>query len=375
MVPLAVGLLAVAAVAALSSAGATERGFRPEERVLRLHDLPPGYMVGDDSGCGVGTENAPPRLAKVVVRTLPEACVFEYERRYSVSGMGPDPELVRSLALIAPDRRGAEEGVAVARELLEYELGGDLTRVPTTLSVGEDTRLFHDRDALVGGTLGHDATALLWRDGRFLAAIYAAGETEAENDAAAVRLADVQKLRLADPTPYTEAERDDTMVPIEDPNLRFPVYWLGETFRPGGSLPSSPVLYAAVSPGRPMEQIELAYSWVLLASWSRRDWRHYSRSPVGRLIWTWHCTRSERVDLPDGRAEIFAGYSKDYANCPRRPPTNYIAHAYIDQTVITVNIPIGLLGTAPEFGPFESTRGMKAVVRALRQRPTPQPPP
>src|SRR4029453_817285 len=41
---------------------------------LRLSDLGPGYTIGDDSGCGIGTENAPENLRQAVITHLPENC-------------------------------------------------------------------------------------------------------------------------------------------------------------------------------------------------------------------------------------------------------------------------------------------------------------
>lgn len=48
--------------------------------MLRLTDLGTGYTIGDDTGCGIGTENAPDNLAQAVIAHLPESCSIEFQR-------------------------------------------------------------------------------------------------------------------------------------------------------------------------------------------------------------------------------------------------------------------------------------------------------
>jgi hypothetical protein len=51
--------------------------------MVRLSDLPPGYLV-DDPGCGLDLENAPPRLALIIRTHLPDRCVIDFFHRRGV---------------------------------------------------------------------------------------------------------------------------------------------------------------------------------------------------------------------------------------------------------------------------------------------------
>jgi hypothetical protein len=61
-----------------------------------------------------------------------------------------------------------------------------------------------------------------------------AGESTAANDREATRLARVQRAHMKRPTPYPPKERDDIVVPLENPAIELPIYWLGRSFDPGG---------------------------------------------------------------------------------------------------------------------------------------------
>jgi len=69
---------------------------------LRLSDVPKGFRIGDDGGCGgSGVEGASERLAAFVLEERPSGCIRELNFAYpSQSGV---PPLVQSEALVFDD--------------------------------------------------------------------------------------------------------------------------------------------------------------------------------------------------------------------------------------------------------------------------------
>jgi hypothetical protein len=86
---------------------------------------------------------------------------------------------------------------------------------------------------------------------------------------------------------------------------------------------------------------------------------------------TWRCTESIDIEIPGGHARVFAAHGRDFDVCPDRPPSLFFAFAYIDGTVTAANF-IGCRHCEQvPYGPYNSLRGMKEVVRGLRLRPEP----
>jgi hypothetical protein len=82
--------------------------------------------------------------------------------------------------------------------------------------------------------------------------------------------------------------------------------------------------------------------------------------------------RTTPVDLDDGRAVIYAGYGRRHLkSCPKRPPDDYWAIAYVGRMVVGVNLTLctGCLGASS--GPEASLAGMQAILGALQVRPKP----
>ena len=238
-------LLLVLAFGARSDAGAA--GKKPTESpqtqmVLRLHELPPEYEVGPDTGCfSLSADEGPKPLREFAAKYRPRTCEFEYQRLFQLPGETPDPPEVESFAVGAAGAGAAEAGLAIAPTLVTDFAGSPgMAAVPSPAHIGDATALLHGNHAFVGVRENQPAAAVVWRYGNTLAAIYVAGEpTAKDDDATALQLAAIQQQHVASPTPYTTAERDDSAVPFENPAIRLPVYWLGPTFRPGHGLPPS----------------------------------------------------------------------------------------------------------------------------------------
>lgn len=365
-----------AGIATTSGIAATGPRAPQTQMVLRLHELPSGYVLGGDVGCGVfGVEDAPQSVEEFATRYRPTTCEFEYERLYTPPGAEVGPALVESYVIGTDTAQGAGAGYAIAGEILKDDTGDlGLAEVPLSLRVGDQAKLFHTQHALVDGLERRPGSALFWRSGNTLAAIYVAGPPIAESDAAALRLAQLQQRHIEAPTPYTAAERDDTLVPLEDPAIPVPVYWLGATFTPGHGLPPAHLSEAffvkhhgEAPPG--MKGL-LEYDRIGdLTIYTRPGWKQRLRSSLGPLVRGWRCTSSRRIGVPGGRATIYSGYAKDFARCPGRAPDVFLAEVHLGHVVVGVNLPNCTFCVEPDRGPYASPSGLATVARSLQLRP------
>lgn len=363
-----------------------------EETALRLHDLPPGYQVGDDSGCGPwfpfgeGAEaegRLERRFQKWVIKHWPEGCYYQYEQIFKVPGLGPAPPLVETEALNTPSEATAAEGFDLYNALLNRSPEGRDRKTVTIGPSGVQAGLIRSRDAAVKGHKGEARSFLIWRHGRLISFLQASGLDPRRNDRAAIYFAAIQQRRLEAPTPYTEAEQDDSEVWLDDPGLKFPVYWVGNPFQASGPPVPLESAYAATEAlagrgGPPGQKFKLDYSPLEsngfdIGGWTRNGWKRFQRSGLGETNRAARCTRTTEVELARGRAVIFGAYDgKDLRPCPRRAPDRYYAIARIGRMVIGVNLGYCLsCGPGYDTGVYNTLRGMKAIVRALHVRPKP----
>jgi hypothetical protein len=170
--------------------------FPPESRdtaalLLRLSDVPRGYRVGDDTGCGIGAENAPTELAQVIVTYRPESCgiVFEHRRRWR--HVLSDVYVFRTL-------EGAAALFAARRQLLTYETGIDRLTERLETGVGEEARLLTTPDAFIEGPAGgrRPGAAVFWRRGRVLGSVLVAQRPLRHAKRLVRRLASRQDARI-----------------------------------------------------------------------------------------------------------------------------------------------------------------------------------
>jgi hypothetical protein len=349
-----------------------------EETVLRLHDLPPGYQIGYSS-CGPSSppEEASNRLirryAKWIVEHWPEGCDYQYEQVFRVPGLGPAPPQVETTTLNTPSEEAAANGFKLLNALLtRFWKEGDQGKVQIPPS-GVPARLFHAEIALNEGGKIRPGSFLFWRHGKLIGVVGAAGMNPRRNDQAALHFAQIQQQRMEAPTPYTEAERDDTEVWLDDPGLKFPVYWVGRRFAPGQGLPAADLLDAFSTERGELAgaKLRLDYIGFSLHIWTRQSWKQFQRSSFGKPKLNGPCARTTEVELERGRAVVYAGYGlRRQGACPRRPPVRHWAIARIGDVVIGVNLVICAFCERGE-DPYNSVRGMKAIVRALAVRPKP----
>jgi hypothetical protein len=372
-------------IALASARGDTGTREDPTERLLlRLHDLPPGFvnLLGfDDSDreflCEPLQPAEPPRkVASFIDRFSPEGCVGLYMRGYPVPG-AESPSLAGTGAMDTGSARAAAAGYAVAPQLLSDLTEEESKKLPAPETVGEATQLFHWRD--IPSFFDHEdqrGSFVVWRSGDIVAATFAAAETLAASDRLALDLARRQQVHIENPTPYTAAERYDTEVPLENSALDFPVYWLGRTFNPGHGLRPVRLLSAYVplqADGQPeAKSVNLDYSQDI--SLESLDQAHWSQAANGRKRWTWRCTVSREIELGEGgRAVLYGDYGRNLAKCPKRRPDHFSAVVRIGGMVTVIgrqSCRICFLGSDPE-GKYNSFRGLEAIVRGLQLRPQP----
>jgi hypothetical protein len=348
-----------------------------EETVLRLHDLPPGYRIGDDSSCGPlipaedrGTrDRAVKRFFRWVTRYWPEGCSYEYEQVFKVPKLGPAPPLVEAGTINTPSEAAAASGLGLIAPILDPAIRRDGTVAISPN--GPRALLLRSRDELVAGKKGRAVTYLLWRSGRLIASVEAAGASPRRNDRAALHFARIEQGRLRAPTPYTEAEQDDTEVPLDDPSLGFPVYWVGRSFEPGRGLPPTELEEAFTRYGIPGVKVELWYEAFTLSAWTTASWSKFAASRLGEINLHARCTRQEPFGLEHGSAIIYAGFDGRFRSCPARKPDRFYAVARVGGMVIGVGLSNCLKCPAGGYGPYGSRDAVVAILRALTVRPRP----
>jgi hypothetical protein len=364
------------------------RGPDPTWLILRLSDLPLGYLKfdlqeeqGERIYCSRLThpDDTPPRMGRFVDRFHPRGCLGAYYRLFSLPGEEPGPKLAATGVLPLQSAKAADAGWAIVPEMLGRLFGLVPTEVAAPEKVGSATRLFHSDDFPRYYRLGRRASVLVWRSGNTLAAIMAVGPSFEADDRAAAELARRQQAHIDKPTRYTLAERFDGEVPLEDPAVDIPVYWLGRNFRPGTGLPdnrlfdsgfseeATPETHEGFAEG-PYAPLNIRYGNIRLGIWTPQTWHVFTASKTSRAITAWKCTRTRTIPLAEGSATIYGGYKKNFRRCPEEEPKAFTAWVDIGGVKVVVNAPF-----APDFietvNPYGSFAGMEAIVRSLVPRP------
>lgn len=368
--------------------------------VLRLTDLPPGFLngylgegSGDDGLLCEPLERSPGKAGPVAAfarKYRPRGCMAAYVSYFKIPGERPVPPTIASGVMALGSAAAARNAWKLIPRLLSRAMWGapPPRRVKTNVKIGRKTRLFHTTQArfpyLFRGK--QRASFLVWQRGNTLATVAAAGASFELNDRAVAELAPRQQAHIRKPTRYTRTERFDAEVGFDDPAIDLPVYWLGRVFRPGDGLPPNR-LYTAYYLGEPVPEevldlpgepgasgeapyppLVVDYRNIDLEIWTPETWDVFAASRTSRAITAWKCTSTRTVALAEGSATIFGGYTEDYRRCPRKKPEAFTAWADLAGVKVVVNAP-----PAPDFietvNPYGSFRGMEAILRGLRLRP------
>jgi hypothetical protein len=358
--------------------------------LLRLHDLPLGYLLLDFAspesdplvGCARLVPADPrPRLAGFLERYSPRGCMAVYLRLFRVPGGVPAPMFVGTAASELGSVEAAKMGMTTARELIAHLTEDELPpELQPSATIGEETRLFHGRRHGVFFLGGEKNSILVWRWGSSIGLVVTGGSSFAATDSAAIELARRQQRHLEAPTPYTAAERDDTEVALEDPALEVPVYWLGRTFTPGNGLARLRLAEAFSSTRQdPREpRVSLLYTdrlsfdhaeTVELDAWTPRQWK--ARLRKKGLPFELHCEKARELDLPSGHAVVYTGLHPG-RRCDERAPKIHAAAVHLPGAVVTMETgEICDICVGAADGPYNSFKGMAAIARGLALRPKP----
>ena len=362
------------AFAGSTPASASSKGPLAEQMLLRLTELPPGYVFGENSFCApvrAFPESEQDELYAIERQYHPYVCHIEYERLFVLPEQATTVPIVTGFVVTTPAPEAARRLLGAAPELLENVLLEEdlVTAVPVS-TLGEESRLMRTLNARYRRRGSLPGSVLLWRQGDVLAGVYAAGATQARNDAAAETYARLQQAHVESPSAYRWGEANDVPVFLGNPYLRVPVYWLGRNFKPKGLEPSYFInAYGRreLEGGLPGEQLVTQYApGLYLHTWLPSGWKRFARTPLGRRQWSWRCTQSRRLPLARGRAVIYASYRRGFGDsCPKHPPHHFSAHVFLPGAVIAIGP--ALCGTCQgDLYGYESWRGMEAVVRGLR---------
>lgn len=377
-----------------STIAARHKQIRQPDLILRLHDLPPGYLnveLQEEQGERIfcsrlhHPRDTPPELARFVIRFHPKGCSGAYYRLFTVPDQPAGPVLAGTGVLEMSSDKAADAAWSIVPELLGRLMHNHQPHpLAVPEKIGSVAELFHTaqpRFYPFFRRVAPTAAFLVWRSGNTLAVVMAVGQSFAEDDQAAVELARRQQAHIRRPTRYTRAERFDGEVALDDPALETPAYWLGRNFRPGRELPDNR-LFESYFRGAPETEskegliegpgapLHIGYENIWLNTWTPATWSVFADSKTGKAITTWKCTRTRAISLPEGTATIFGGYDRNFARCPKRAPEAFTAWADIGGVKVVVNAP-----PAPDFietvNPYGSFKGMEATVRGLRLRPKP----
>ncbi|CCF83793.1 hypothetical protein [Nitrolancea hollandica] len=189
-----------------------------------------------------------------------------------------------------------------------------------------------------------------------------------------------------DPASIGYVERDPADQ-LRQTSWGIPVHWLGQHVDGTGELP--PLILGPVEvpnyPG-PAYKFSLNYHSatdpyrppvLTVEEWSIADWK--ANDTKGRTKmpprWETPCWEREELELPDGRATIYSGYTLETLhtpppdgtfsepNCPDQPHDQFIAQVELGPTLLFIQAPGA---SSVVRSPYDRREGMEAIVRALR---------
>jgi hypothetical protein len=167
---------------------------------------------------------------------------------------------VHSGAIVFDDEADARRGLELRDELISFITGESPRAVEELRDFGHDAVRFRN-----GGFDVPPGAGVIWRNGNMLAVVFAGGSGLRAEEAPEVALALVlkQQRRIEDPSRSPRDAVDDPELPLEDPALDAPVYWLSRAFDPGGEMP--PLTFSTAhtyggSGGEPSFTAEIDYA-------------------------------------------------------------------------------------------------------------------
>jgi hypothetical protein len=370
----------VALVASVPASATIPAAPYAQRLTLRLSDLGPGYVWPDGFcyGSVLAGEGMPWAVTRIYLRHRHLGCTAELMEAWAPAGTAPRPDAITSAAWVFRDAVGPDLLLQHARDVIAYATTDLWALTPLTPpAIGDEAVAFQGRATTVRASTHPSGAVVVWRSGRVLALVSAAG-ADTNVVAEATRLANVQQQRIEHPTPLLPTDNDDVEVRLDDPDLDTPVLWLGHDFLPGDRLPALTLALADVDDTPSvLGDLRLEYGrakppfvGVSLYVWRRSRWRNAAKTSFARLGWHERCVRSTRIPVEGGIAVIYAGHERRQARCGRRPD-RFFAHVFLRDVMVSVD-PI-ICTRCRKWGgsyedPYDSMAGMRAVVRGLHLR-------
>ncbi len=157
-----------------------------------------------------------------------------------------------------------------------------------------------------------------------------------------------------------------------------PVYWLGRRYEGEAGLPPLVLHQVEAAPQGDPYEFELEYRLVGRTYEPVRITLQELRPAIARRLLRplgGYCPKQEEVPLPTGRAIIYSAYSYDEGGplpvpakaereCRGKPSNRLVAHVDLGPAVVVVRA----IADGQEPNPYATVRGLKSIVRALRER-------
>lgn len=386
--------VALAGLVVLSSSDEAPEPVPLEQTLIRLSDLPAGYSIGDDSGCGALTpEGRPPALDAILGMNFPPVCSIELQRPHRDQG----PHSIVSAAVELPSVDTASQVMTVLPELGRRVIGTaiDLESEPYDFEDGAAIMEFRDVNTQEEGIV------LGWRSGGRINLISVAGDAQPDILTFTRGLADVQQKRAGKAEPLKPQDTDDRTVALDRSDLGVQVYWLGLDFAPAGL--TQMTLHEAFGPmpagSSPGNKVKIDYrradgdprpdAGIHLAIWLPGDWNAFVGTELGDLSTQPPCGEPQVIQLSDRRIEIHAPGPET----PRPPlaqpqvgtppqdsssgnpvsaaevacPRNYVGLVSFSDAIVVIN-GINCFACGGRGGGYDSAAGIEAIGRALQKR-------
>lgn len=368
-----VAAILVSVLAALDAGVAIAAPITPDPQriILRLVDLGPGWRFGnDDTGCPAERGEVEFGVATTPDRLL--SCTTQFR------GPAPRNDYVDSGAWVFETESGAKSNYRLHRSLLSTS-NALPSEQPLTASVpiGDETTMYE------GQTWNGDTTSLIWRSGRVISFVAAAASSSDHSYERAIALARTQQARVLNPSPVGPRDNSQMWSFLNDPNLGFDVYWLGERFDPPGPLPARPLVDADYW-GGPGWRARVIYRGAIdLGLWKPRRWVRFKNSRLGQHFLCNHCGKQRHRRLSGRRATLFAVRPECLPRklppesiaidgppkpCRSHRPNLFMAAVRIRDTVVSVNVPVCFTCGNTARDPYNSVHGVRAIAAGLELR-------
>jgi hypothetical protein len=325
-------------------------------------------MIGDDSGCGqISPEGSSEALVQYITGEWPRFCRRQLE--YVCQTRPEDfPLSVTSATVFLSSDEKASDGMDLVPSMLNWTTFAlSASERTEELDIGDEAAAYDTEEVS-----GHAGVLVAWRNGSVLNFVEVVGAPKTDALFQAEALAQAQNERFANPKKPEPEDTDDTLVLLNCGDSDLPVYWLGEDFSSDSLLPEVHLSEArgpAQIDSGPGDTYSLTYETAegetafTLSVWTSDQWDAFLATELGKYATSRPCTLPDVIDLDDRKIEVH----RPTDGCSQR----YIAHVLFPDTIVTIDVPVGLCCVGPPEGTaaeFDTPAALEAIARALKKR-------